>query len=213
MDFGSIVQSAYSQLLIISKAPVPFLTAVAFVSWAIWQAMKYSYDTRLVNAESTKELMERQLQEYKDKLSGASPDEAKARMDALEAKLDSLSPRTLDIDAKNRMLMVLSSQPGRQISIAYDAAVRDAKIYCLSLTAAFREAKWQVINSTILGVGNPPITGIIVNVSDPNNLTQAQQAMCNALQAAGIQFDLRAAPRPIERMTVEAEIVVTEPLP
>jgi uncharacterized caspase-like protein len=56
-----------------------------------------------------------QIVDYKTKLSGASPDEAKARLDALETIVADLSPRLLSEEQSRKLISILSTDPGRAI--------------------------------------------------------------------------------------------------
>lgn len=212
MDFESIAQNVGTQISTVAKVPIPFLLAVLFSSWIIWSVLKHSYAVRLENAASIKDLLERQVQEYKDKLSGASPDEAKARMDALEARLDSLAPRTLSSDRRNQMLRFLDNFRGCNISIAYDAAVPDARNFAQSLIATFNSAGWRVTAPMLMGISNPPSTGVGVIVQDPQRLTEPQKAVCAALSAIELPFDVMNGLSDRGRMDIEVEIIVSQNL-
>ena len=58
----------------------------------VWTTLDWADSARLKNKDEEIGLLVRQRDEYKDKLGGASPDQAKARIDALEARLKRVEP-------------------------------------------------------------------------------------------------------------------------
>lgn len=213
MNVGEFAKAIWEQFLLVGHAPVPFLTAVLFAGWLIWLFVKHSYDIRLANADSTKQLLERKLQDYSDKLSGASPDEAKARMDALEARLDAMGPRKVSPEKRQDMVKILSKFSGQLASIAHDAGASDAQVLSKGIAAAFTDSGWRVQLPMVMGLGNPPQTGIGVSVANPAQLTPEEQSACDALRSAGLDFDLQVgAKRWNDRENFAVEIVVSRPL-
>ena len=213
MNFSELAAGIWQQFTLVVQIPVPFLTTILASGWLIWLVVKHTFDTRLANADSTKQLLERQLQEYRDKLSGASPDEARARMDALEARLDAMGPRKLPPEKRQLMVPILGEFGGSSASIAYDAGASDAQVFTKHLAAAFTAAGWQVQLPMVVGIGSPPPTGIGVSVSNAAQLSPHENAACQALRAAGLEFDLQVAPKrwhPNHEFAVE--IVISSPL-
>jgi|SRR5271166_716537 len=85
------------QAAMIKATPYPFIMAVAIATAAVWVIVNYVYRTTILSKDAQLELANRQIADYKQKLDGASPDGAKARIDALEkevANLKKISGRT-----------------------------------------------------------------------------------------------------------------------
>jgi len=76
----------------IKAAPISFCIAVAALGGVVWTTLDWADSARLKNKDEEIGLLVRQRDEYKDKLGGASPDQAKARIDALEARLKRVEP-------------------------------------------------------------------------------------------------------------------------
>jgi hypothetical protein len=74
------------EMRVIGDAPVVFAGAVAVIAGAIWWAMSWRYSRIIRNRERTIAL-------YKNRLDGASPDEAKAKIDSLEGQIWTLKDR------------------------------------------------------------------------------------------------------------------------
>jgi hypothetical protein len=71
------------QLAVIRQAPMPHALAFVIGLGLIWLASEWRYGGIIANRDSEITLLKTQRDDYKDKLGGASPDQAKARIDAL----------------------------------------------------------------------------------------------------------------------------------
>jgi hypothetical protein len=67
------------------RANLPtFAVILVLMTGAIWVAINWSYSGVLASKNGQIELQDRQLSDYREKLKGASPEEAKAKIDSLE---------------------------------------------------------------------------------------------------------------------------------
>jgi hypothetical protein len=70
------------------RANLPmFFIIVVLIIGAVWWVMGWRYGDLLATKNGQIEMQDRQLAEYREKLKGATPDQAKSRIDALEARL------------------------------------------------------------------------------------------------------------------------------
>ena len=185
---------------VISGAPGAFLLAVILVAGLIWAAMKWAYSARLQNKDSLIELQTAQLGDYKQKLDGASPDQAKARIDALEAQLNKLvsdvAPRTIDGTQRNALRQAALIVGPHRIDVMHDVASSDGRKLSAQFEQVFQAAGWAVRSAAVMGPGNSPPSGIGLWVTNPKGLTQVEAAVVQGLTNAGIVFDLQAVPSP-----------------
>jgi len=79
-----IVKYILGEWQVIAKAPMSFMAAVLAAGAIVWVAMSWGYGREM-------SLLSQQVADYKDKLSGSSPDQAKAKIDALEKSNETLS--------------------------------------------------------------------------------------------------------------------------
>lgn len=152
---------------------------------------------QIADLESRLTLRNDEIEDYRRKLNGDSPDEAKARLDAMEAqlrefgpKLAALGPRFLTAEQQNTLTGVLSSRPAK-VQISQDAATHDSKPFGRHFIAAFREAGWEVATATIVGVGFPPPTGVGLFVKNTQELDPEESAVLRACQAANVAIDVQ----------------------
>ena len=73
-----------NQLALIAKAPVVAAGTVVLITGAIWTIYAFAYKSRIEVKDSEIAFLETHIDLYKDKLSRASPEEARRRIDALE---------------------------------------------------------------------------------------------------------------------------------
>src|SRR4029077_20750334 len=72
--------------MIMANLPT-FFVLLALIIGAVWVVINWSYSSILAGKNTQLETQDRQIADYKEKLGGASPDQAKAKLDALEEKV------------------------------------------------------------------------------------------------------------------------------
>jgi hypothetical protein len=85
-----LIHYVLSELKVIARAPVVFAAALLILAAAIWWAMDWRYSGIIANRAAQISSLETQRDEYKNKLSGATPEEAAQRMTALEKQVGEL---------------------------------------------------------------------------------------------------------------------------
>jgi hypothetical protein len=181
----NIVKYIFGEWETISKAPVTFIIGLLVLAVVAYQAARYHLKERL-------QLRDDQIADYKNKLSGATPDEAKARIDRLEARVTQMEPRSLTDEQLASIARSLAGS-SNAIDIALDMSVPEGKTISRQLTRIFQEAGWTIRNPSVLGVLHA-VTGLFVGVKQTNSLTPPERRVVAALQASGIKFDLRPQP-------------------
>lgn len=197
-----IIKYVVGEMRVIAEAPVTFGLALIALVAAIWWFMDWRYAGVIVNKDSDiaskvgeLALARSQRDDYKDKLSGATPDQAKARIDSLEARLGAVEPRRLTSDQRAALIARLSPPGGATptISIAAEAS-GDSSQLAADFSAAFRSAGgWNIAEPMVMGIGNRPPSGIGINLPDPAKPSPEVLVVIKALQAAKIPFDVRQA--------------------
>src|SRR5581483_9735094 len=84
------------QAAVIRAAPYPFILAVAIVAGMIWFVVNWAYSAVLASKNAQIELADRQIADNKQKVGGATPEEAAKRIAELERRVAAMGgPRSL----------------------------------------------------------------------------------------------------------------------
>jgi hypothetical protein len=182
------------QLGVIQAAPVPFFVAVLAVFGLVWTAVSWSYSTILSSKNSQIELLDRQVADYKDKLSGATPTEAKAKIDDLEARLARIEPRRLSAEQRRVMASLVEVPAGSEyhLSIQSEMSCPDCNQYAADFYTVLDEAHWKIISPRVMGAAAASPKGIAILTPDTNSPLPEAAALARALSAAKIPFDLKS---------------------
>ena len=86
LPMDEIIKYVLDEMRVLGNAPVVFAGTILIIAGAIWWALSWRYSRIIKNRERTIAL-------YKNRLGGASPDEAKAKIDSLEGQIWTLKDR------------------------------------------------------------------------------------------------------------------------
>jgi len=176
--FEQFVQNVLGEVRLIAEAPLVFGAAVLFLAAIIWAALRWRYSGII-------EHRNRIIALYKARLNGATPDQAKAKIDSLEGQVLSLKNREwpkLTPAAVTDFESALALQESHVVSVLPQD--RDSVFLARDLVDAFNRIGWKAKRDT--------------SMSDvPNGLSvwpedDVARAICNALtMATGALVTLR----------------------
>jgi hypothetical protein len=171
---------------VIRGAPWSFFTAVAIIAGAIWFFLSGINRSTLSAKDATIETLKAQNDSYKGKLSGATPEEAKARIDALEARISRVEPRQLSPEQKKIITenALLPAGACYALSIESDMHCIDCSEYAEEFSDIFSKAHWRIRTPMIERPSIKSPKGIAVLSPDPSNPPPAAAAVIRALKAA-----------------------------
>lgn len=173
----------------IAQAPWSFLICIFVVGGIIFLVLRALKAQEIADLKSRLDLRIDEITDYRRRLDGASPEEAGARMDDLEAQLARLQPRRLTA-GQRRLISAAVAGQGLSVSIQTDMASVDARGLATDFSSAFQDAGWTVRPSAIFGLVGAPPSGTGVRVADVNNLTAPQLDFLRALREIGVPFDV-----------------------
>jgi hypothetical protein len=137
------IKYVLDEMRVIGDAPVVFAGALVVIAAAIWWAMSWRYSRIISNRERTIAL-------YKNRLGGASADEAKAKIDSLEGQIWTLKDRVWPklppaavADLENSLKTM---DPPKQISILPQDI--DSIFLARDLVDAFTRIGWAAKQDT-----------------------------------------------------------------
>jgi hypothetical protein len=168
--FEQFVQYILSELHLIVEAPLVFGAAVLLLGAIIWAALRWRYSRAIERRNHIIAL-------YKARLNGATPDQAKAKIDSLEGQVVSLKNREwpkLTPAAVTDFESVLASQGSHVVSIL--PTDRDSVFFARDLVDAFKRIGWEARREVSM---NDIPDGLSVWPKD-----DVARAICNALMMA-----------------------------
>ena len=173
-----LVQIVVDQARLVAQAPVAFAVGVLLLGAIIWATLRRRYAKMIEHRNGIIAL-------YKARLNGASPDQARARMESLEGQVVSLKNREwpkLAPAAVADFENILASQGSHVISVVPQD--RDSVFLARDLVDAFNRIGWKATRDTNM-VEVPD--GLSVWPED-----DVARAICNALtMATGALVTLR----------------------
>ena len=173
-----LVQIVVDQARLVGQAPVAFAVGVLLLGAIIWATLRRRYAKMIEHRNGIIAL-------YKARLNGASPDQARARMESLEGQVVSLKNREwpkLAPAAVADFENILASQGSHVVSVVPQD--RDSVFLARDLVDAFNRIGWKATRDTNM-VEVPD--GLSVWPED-----DVARAICNALtMATGALVTLR----------------------
>jgi hypothetical protein len=200
------VEYILKEARVILGAPIAFTAAVFALGVTIWWFMEWGHGRE-------NSLLRQQVADYKDKLSGASPDQAKARIDELERKFAALvvevGGRRLTPEQHQTIERGIRVPNGASfaITVSHEGGCPDCIIYGADFERVLRAAGWKVRSALVLGPGNRPSSGVAIGVPDAKTLTPEQLALRDAFRAAKVNFDL--LPTLVRQTGLETQLTIT----
>ncbi|PFG62408.1 hypothetical protein AXZ77_0987 [Thioclava sp. ES.031] len=203
----------------IKENPVGWMTTSAVIATLVWIAVSYLKKNRIENLESQLKLARDRLEDYQAKLDGATPSEAAEKMYELEQKVSNLAksfeenlPKKLSRLQAETLTKFLAVAPAK-ISLCRDGASSEATTIARGLERVFLEAGWEVSCPLVLGVSNPPISGIRISYIEGAFSNAEKNALESAFEAANLAFERAENGKHLgsDRAPV-AEILITAPL-
>jgi hypothetical protein len=143
------------------RANLPtFCLVLALIIGSVWIVVSWSYSGLLASKNGQIELQDRQLADYRDKLKGATPEQAKAKIDALQQTIDLAIGHRWEPLTKAEITLLstnLGKPPTLNVQIMYENAL--GKDLAQSLYDAFKLAGWSATFLPGSGLGSGVTTG------------------------------------------------------
>ncbi len=140
----TIIKHILGELRIILAAPISFAVVIVASFAIIWWIMDWRYGGIISNRESELQLVTAQRDDYRDKLKGASPDEAKAKIETLQNIISQTIGAKwppLTKDQSERLTAAVATLSKRRIQVMY--ANQLGKELAQSIADAFVKAGWK----------------------------------------------------------------------
>ncbi len=93
-----------------------------------------------------------------------------------------------------------------------DMAAAEVQGLAMDFVGAFEAAGWRAGAGMVGGMGNPPPTGLAIEVPDPEILSEAEANFVAVLKRFGLRFDLRQLQQPRGGNLHTIQITISSPL-
>lgn len=173
---------------IMTVAPHLTVTMIAACLGAGYAAARWRYAGKTEHLEERIKLRDDEISDYKRKLGGATPDEAQARIEALEALVAPLKPHSLLEDQRTTLLVRLRQSPGKA-RIEFTVGDLPSREFSDVLAGIFSEAGWEVVRGQVITSWGKPNAGLRVMIPGDLAPTAKQECVLSALEAARLPFD------------------------
>jgi hypothetical protein len=151
------------------------------------------------------------LREFEDKLQGATADEARQRIESLQARLARLEPRRLVSRQKTTLMkrLTLPETAGMtDINICYDAACDDGKQYAADFIHLLGTCRgWRPISVTTFGSAHDPEAGLSIVSFKHGRTAAGANLLSKAFTEAGLNHEM------VVSNEEQLELVITSRVP
>lgn len=180
------------QWAVIRGAPIYFVTALGAAIVVIWFLVNWADKAVIDGKTQAIETLNIQLKAYKDKLDGATPDEAKQKIAALEARVKGIEPRRLSTTQRDKISSIIKTLPpgDHYLNIESDMQCSDCYYFGNDFQSLFPQPPWIVKSIGIQVPSERSITGLAVLTDDPNNPSPEAAIIAKALKAIDIPFEM-----------------------
>jgi hypothetical protein len=216
-----VIRTDFPQILTILVIAIPIIwLSISF----LYKSELDSKDAQIATKEEQIKLVERQRDDFKAKTGTSTPDEAKAKIDALTTQVEKLGSRVVALEPRRLMAserdqfrenVRLPANVHYNITVKFDLSCADCKAYADDFAAILQtpEVGWNVTEPSVLAPGGRiPRTGIAVYTDNSSNPSSAIVILKRALDAAKIKYDIIFQPAhamPLGLPTPDVEMLVT----
>ncbi|RWX60446.1 hypothetical protein EN833_08310 [Mesorhizobium sp. M4B.F.Ca.ET.190.01.1.1] len=171
---------------LVTQAPWGFAPVAFAILASGWAVGRFMYSQRIA-------ILKERIEAYKEKLDGASPEEAHARVERLEARIRDLEhdPRLFSPEQLAKIAAVLKRhKPGAVIVSRDGSSLLCGKVQT-QIRKLFERHGWEVRHWATMGGDKLPASGLTIYGNTGDTETDDELVVREALQAAGIEFELR----------------------
>lgn len=191
-----LIRYVLGELKMIARAPAVFAAALLILAGGIWWALDWRYSGIIANRDAEISSLKTQRDEYRDRLNGASPDQAAQKIKDLTDQLAFLQKIEDERAAKEwppltdkqitKWSLALAQYHPSFLAVFFTDQYSDK--FRDSLYEVFRNASWP--NPNVLNAGNLSGVKVLAAENDPigvaffgllNDLTTVQKAYQNEI--------------------------------
>ena len=215
---GKFIDAAWTHLAaevsVIAGAPLASLLVVGMAFIVCFYFVKWFHGEKVETLEQRLKLATEQVADYKDKLKGASPENAAKEMAELRAQISRLEPRKLSDEQRRIITAKMESIRQKEsvyIHVMHDGTSSDSNGYAVSFYSVFKEfSLWTVRQSTVIGIGGQVsrhgVSIFVENIAAPPT---GARLISEALKGCGIEHDMYTRQANSIQSRWEFELLIT----
>jgi hypothetical protein len=192
------------EMRVIANAPIAFIAAVLILAGGVWWAMDWRYIGIIANRDAEISSLQIQRDEYKNKLSGASPDQAAQRIAALESRIKDIEPKPqrhlTDIQRKKLIETIKPLASDLQQIAVFTEAAREPAQLAIDFYKVFVEAGLNPVGPFISFPNYVSENGILIGVVDPQKPSDLAVKFINALRSADVELATTHGPGSVGKL-------------
>ena len=183
-----VLDDIRKELPIVMGAPISVAILCIIAAGIVFSFVKFLDSSSLSAKDATIETLKTEVEDYRSKLSGATPDEAKAKISALESRISLLEPRSLSDDESSAIRKMLAGfqGPDHQAIVSTDMSCTDCRGFAEQIAQILVDLHWQISTPMVMGPSNPSPTGLRVGTPDVAHPLPDAEALARAFAAAKI---------------------------
>ena len=143
------MQSLDAGLEAFAEAPLSFLIGFALGAMAAWVFAKLHFRGRVDTTLAQRDLAQDQVKDYKEKLRGATPEEAEAKIADLQLQIHALAPRKVTAEQASRLEQQLRKTGWQKARIVWHGDSGEPEQYARDLARCFEKAGIEVACDTL----------------------------------------------------------------
>jgi hypothetical protein len=195
-DMPDLLDRLRGEARAVAAAPVLLAIIILVAIGAIWGTVFFSYRQIIANKDAYIASLSRRVADYREKLGGANPEEAKQQLDALRTEVATLrlrlQPRHLTTDQRqqiiDRSLLPAGGQP-RPLTVIHQRDCTDCAPFAAELAEALQAAGgWIVSTESIANSNQRPRAALAIRVPDALRPPPEAKTLQQSLLFAGLPF-------------------------
>ena len=199
MDIDDIAKWIAGEWGVIVHATITFIASVLVAAFVMWKVVQREFTNRLADAASRLELSNDRVSDYERKLAGATPEEARARIDELEKMVTALrtrhrrltdtQKRAIGNTIKGEALPIFENVHDRALEIIYPSPSEEAAVFAHDFADAFEEGGWAIEPAYMMSGHRIRRFGITIGVGSLGAKPRTAELVAAALTEAGVTFE------------------------
>lgn len=202
---AGLLETIQKEWPVIRGAPWSFAAAVIAIGIVIAGFSELIHHAEIAGKDATIETQKTEIDAYKDKLNGATPDEAKKQIDNSKARIADLETRVAKVEPRglkdNERIAIKASLEfigvsASNIVLSHELSCTDCAQFATDFGDVLKSAHWGFVPSGVMGAMMASPKGLAIVTPDAANPLPEAKALADALTAAKIPFDMVQNPGP-----------------